>query len=337
MVNRLSHSGQHFAKTDMIRTQKVLCNLCGSEDSTFLFHARDRLHGIGDIFSYIQCKECGLVYMNPQVIPEDIEKLYPADYHPHSPTKKGIGLAIRSFQNRIIKIPVVGYFVKGMMNVKIVDPIYRRLNQQSLILDVGCGNGSFLNTVRTDKGCEVYGVDISEAAVREARSSFGLEIFKGTITEASLRNDYFDIITAWWYLEHIPDPHATVAKISSLLKNNGYCIMGVPNFNSFCAKHFKDKWYHLDCPRHLCIWTPCTITRLLEKHGLLVTRIIYDKTPWGLLGSLQYLLYGDNINPKYRNRLRHSFLLWILLLPLTILASLLKKSDIMVIYARKKR
>ena len=75
--------------------------------------------------------------------------------------------------------------------------------------------------------------------------------------------------------------------------------------------------------------------RLLEQHGLTVTKIIYDKTPWGLRGSLQYSLFGDNINPKYRNRIRQSLFLWILLLPWTILISLLKKSDIIVVYAKK--
>jgi len=319
----------------MIRTQKVPCNLCSSTESAFLFDARDRLHGIGDIFTYVRCKECGLVYMNPQVVPEDIEKLYPADYAPHTTTGKRTGSGIRSLQNKIMKTPVIGRLLKGVTNVKIADTIYRSLNQRSRILDVGCGAGSFLNSLRTDKGCEVYGVDISEAAVGEAKSSFGLDIFKGTITEAPFPAAHFDIITAWWYLEHISDPQTTIAKISSLLKQNGHCIIGVPNYESFNAKHFKDKWYHLDCPRHLCIWTPRAITRLLENHGLAVSKIIYDKTPWGLLGSLQYLLYGDNLNPKYRNRLRKSFLLWILLLPWTILMSLLKKSDIIVVYARK--
>jgi len=319
----------------MIRTQKVPCNLCGSRDSTLLYNASDRLHGIGGTFTYVRCKECGLVYMNPQVVGEDIEKLYPADYAPHSTTKKGTGFSARSLHNQIMKIPLIAPLLRGLMNVKITDSVYRRLNHQSRILDVGCGAGSFLNKVKADKACEVYGVDISETAAREVKSSFGLDIFKGTITEAPLPNAYFDIITAWWYLEHIPDPHATVAVISSLLKDNGYFIVGVPNFDSFHAKYFRDKWYHLDCPRHLCIWTPYTINRLLEEHGLSVTRIIYDRTPWGLLGSLQYLLYDNNINPKYRNRLRQSVMLWILFLPWTILVSLLKRSDIMVIYARK--
>jgi SAM-dependent methyltransferase len=319
----------------MIRTQKVPCNLCSSTNSAFLFEARDRLHGIGDIFTYVRCEECGLVYMNPQVVPEDIEELYPVDYAPHLKTGKGTGFRVSSSQSQIMKTPIIGHFLKHMMNVKIVNSVYRRLKPESRILDIGCGTGAFLNSVRTDTGCEVCGIDISETAVKQAKNSFDLDIFKGTITEHPFPEAHFDVITAWWYLEHIPDPHTTMANISSLLKHSGYCIIGIPNFDSFFAKHFRDKWYHLDCPRHLCIWTPRAITRLLENHGLAVTRTIYDKTPWGLLGSLQYLLYDNNINPRYRNRLRRSFLLWILFLPWTMLVSILKKSDIMVVYARK--
>ena len=320
----------------MIRTEKISCNLCGSKDSTFLFEARDRLHGIEGTFSYVRCPMCGLVYMNPQVVPEDIERLYPSDYAPHSTAAKGAAAVIRSSYNRLMKAPVISQFIRWVTNVKITNDVYRQLDENSRILDVGCGAGAFLNRVKAEKGCKVYGVDISEAAVETAKNSFGLDIFKGTIAEAPFKDGSFDVITAWWYLEHVPDPHATAAKISSLLKNDGFCIIGVPNYESFNAKVFKDKWYHLDCPRHLCIWTPSSMKRLLGQHGLSVTRIIYDKTPWGLRGSLQYSLFSDNINPKYRNRIRQSLLLWMLLLPWTILVSLLKKSDIIVVYAKKR-
>lgn len=319
----------------MIRTEKIPCNLCGSRDSMFLFEARDRLHGIGGTFSYVRCHECGLVYMNPQVVPEETQKLYPSDYAPHSTAVKGSGAGIHSLYNRLMKTPVIAQLVRWVTNVKIINSIYSRLDQKKRILDIGCGAGAFLNRVRAEKGCEVYGVDISEAAVRAAKNSYGLDIFKGTITEAPFEDASFDVITAWWYLEHVPDPQANAVKISSLLKPNGHCIIGVPNFNSFNAKHFKDKWYHLDCPRHLCIWTPSAMKRLLEQHGLKVTKIIYDKTPWGLRGSLQYLLFGDNINPKHYNRIRQSLFLWMLLLPWSIIVSLLKKSDIIVVYAKK--
>jgi SAM-dependent methyltransferase len=319
----------------MIRTEKISCNLCGSKDSTFLFDAKDRLHGISGKFSYVRCSECGLVYMNPQVLPEEIGKLYPSDYAPHSTSAKGTAAGIRSLYNRLMKTPVIAQFLRWVTNVKIASDIYRPLDHKSRILDIGCGAGAFLNHVKSEKGCEVRGVDISEAAVEAAKNSFGLDIFKGTITEAPFDDGSFDVITAWWYLEHVPDPQATTAKISSLLKRNGYCIIGVPSFESFNAKCFRDKWYHLDCPRHLCIWTPSAMKRLLEHHGLTVTKIIYDKTPWGLLGSLQYIMFGDNINPKHRNRIRQSLFLWMLLLPWTIILSLLKKSDIIVVYAKK--
>ena len=319
----------------MIRTEKISSNLRGGEDSEFLFEARDRLHGIEGAFSYVRCSECGLVYMNPQVVPEETAKLYPSDYAPHTTAAKGAASGIRSLYNRLIKTPVIAQFIKWITNVKITNEIYRRLDQKSRILDIGCGAGAFLNRVKTDKGCEVNGVDISVAAVEAAKNSFGLDIFKGTITEAPFEDDSFDVITAWWYLEHIPDPHVTAARIASLLKPNGHCIIGVPNFESFNAKRFKDKWYHLDCPRHLCIWTPPAMKRLLEQHGLTVTGIIYDKTPWGLRGSLQYALFGDNIDPKHHNSIRQSLLLWMLLLPWSIIVSLLKKSDIIVVYAKK--
>jgi len=76
--------------------------------------------------------------------------------------------------------------------------------------------------------------------------------------------------------------------------------------------------------------------RLLELHGLNVTRIFHDRSPWGLLGSLQYQRYGDNTDPKRRNRIRQSVLLWLLLLPATIVVSLLRRSDIIVVYAQKR-
>jgi 2-polyprenyl-3-methyl-5-hydroxy-6-metoxy-1,4-benzoquinol methylase len=271
--------------------------------------------------------------MNPQVMPEDTGKLYPSDYAPHSTAAKGS--TVRSLYNRLIKFPVIAQFIRWVTNVKITNDIYNSLDTNSRILDIGCGAGAFLNRVKAEKGCEVYGVDMSESAVEAAKITFDLDIFRGTITEAPFEDGSFDVITAWWYLEHVPDPQATAARISTFLKPNGCCIIGVPNFNSFNAKVFKDKWYHLDCPRHLCIWTPSAMKRLLEQHGLTVTKIIYDKTPWGLRGSLQYALFADNINPKHRNRIRQSLFLWMLLLPWSIIVSLLKKSDIIVVYAKK--
>jgi 2-polyprenyl-3-methyl-5-hydroxy-6-metoxy-1,4-benzoquinol methylase len=308
----------------MIRTHLVSCNFCGSENATFLYKAKDRLHGVEGEFNYVRCNDCSLVYMNPQVIPEDIAQIYPTDYAPHysAATKGRFGL-----------LSVVLNYLMNMAKIKKI--VCKNLNSQSRVLDVGCGSGAFLNNIKAKTGCQVFGVDISENAVQAAKKLFGIDVFHGDIKDSIWPDCYFDIITAWQYLEHVNDPNQNIEKMSHLLKKDGVLIIAVPNFNSLLAVLFKEKWYHLDCPRHLCIWTQETITKLMHKYELNVLDIVYDVTPWSFMGSLQYLLYGDNINPKTKNRLTHSRFFQLLLFPFTLILSLFKQSDAITIYAQK--
>lgn len=308
----------------MIRTRDVVCDLCGSNNRKFLFNARDRLHGLEGTFSYVRCTECGLVYMNPQISSDDIGKCYPTDYGPHQAKP-----AKRQLYPRILKT--------GLKKKPLSAAICDKLRQHNRLLDVGCGNADFLYGMKMMMGCSVYGVDNSIVAANTAKEIYGIDIFTGTILESPFPDNYFDVITAWWYLEHVSNPSEVLRKMSSLLKQDGYCVIGVPNIDSIIARTFRDKWYHLDCPRHLHIYSPDTITKLLNKTGFVVTKRIFDKTPWGLFRSLRYYFGGDDIPLKHRKRFRGSSLLKRLLLPWTILLALLRQSDIMVVYARKKQ
>jgi SAM-dependent methyltransferase len=319
----------------IIETSEVACDLCGSSEATVLFEAIDRLHGIEGRFTYVRCEECGLVYMNPQVAPESVGLLYPESYAPHADKSRTSRSVLMTLRDGVRKIPLLGTELRRLTDARVMAPLIRRLSADARLLDVGCGSGAFLDAVRADTGCHVRGVDVSHLAVETARRLYGVDVFEGPVTEAPFSDGTFDAITAWWYLEHVAKPNEAVAAMSRLLKDGGPCVIGVPNYDSVFARRFRDKWYHLDCPRHMCIWTPKTIRRLLNQHGLAVTRIYYDRSPWGLLGSLQYRIYGDNANPKHRNRIRQSALLWLLFLPLTVMVSLLRRSDIIVVYATK--
>ncbi len=323
---------EHSSK---IQTKDVACNLCGSRDAKVLFEAIDRLHGVEGAFRYVRCQACGLMYMNPQVTLEDIGRLYPESYSPHADKSKMSRTMMMRLRDCVRTIPLFGTELRRLTDARVIAPLLKKLTGRKKLLDVGCGNGAFMDSVRSEVGCEIHGIDVSKNAVEAARKFYGIDIFHGTIDEAPFEDESFDAITAWWYLEHIPNPNESVARMSRLLRRGGTCVIGVPNHRSFWAGIFKDKWYHLDCPRHLCIWTPATMKRLFESHGLSVTRIYFDRSPWGLLGSLQYLFYGDNVNPKHRNRIRQSALLWLLSLPLTAVVSLMRRSDIMVVYAEK--
>ena len=325
----------------MVKLQDVICDLCESGDADFLFNAKDRLYGCEGLFTYVKCRSCGLVYMNPRISTNQVKKFYPDDYAPYRSEIKRLPKSRNSQIAKLKNTSLVRTFrnvrKQFFSNVKMIPSVRRRLNRESKLLDVGCGSGKFLDRIRTNTGCQVYGVDISEAASRTAKDNFSLNIFNGPITEAPFPADSFDIITAWWYLEHVTNPSEVLRKLSSLLKHDGYCIIGVPNIDSFNARIFKDKWYHLDCPRHLYIYSPNTITKLLDKTGFVITKIVFDKTPWGLFHSLRYYFGDENIPLKHRKRLRGSSLLKKLLLPWTILLAFLKQSDTMVVYARRKQ
>ena len=52
------------------------------------------------------------------------------------------------------------------------------------LLDVGCGNGLFLEKMR-NLGWEVVGVETDEKAVEVARKRFGLDIYHGTLEQVN--------------------------------------------------------------------------------------------------------------------------------------------------------
>lgn len=318
---------------ETITTKEVSCNLCGSHNHQFLFSARDRLYGVPGRYSYVRCKDCGLVYMNPQVVSGDIMKLYPEDYSPHVQVPEKRRDRIDLLKKSISSIPVLKGFTSSMF--KIEKSIYNKLNSQSRILDIGCGNGHFLHEVKMDKKANVFGIDVSDAAVREAKINYNIDLYKGTMMDAPHPQSSFDFITAWQFFEHVINPNEVVEKMSLILKPGGYLIMSTPNIASFHFNIFKDKWYHLDCPRHVCLWSLIQVRRLFEKNSLKIIKVIYDKTPWCLLGAMQYVVYGDNLNPIYKNKIRRSWLLALLFAPWSILLGLFRKSDTMVIYAQK--
>jgi SAM-dependent methyltransferase len=310
----------------LLHFRAIQCPACASVDAKFLFEAIDRLHGIPGTFHYVRCRTCGLGFMNPQVIPADIPNLYPPDYAPHS---------VQTFLAREIPRSPIKRLKSRLARWITNDPLDASLNlgQSSRVLDVGCGSGEFLHRVHRATGAHVFGIDFSPNAQASAQQSFSIPVFVGTIEDYLHNQEPFDLITAWWLFEHVSDPRSFLTSVRRLLKRTGTFLFSVPNLASLNARLFRSKWYHLDCPRHLFLYTPKSLRRLLHDSGFRIDSIRYDKTPWGLLGSLQYFFYDTNLDPQTANRLRGNARLWKPLLPLTIALGLLRISDTMTVRA----
>jgi SAM-dependent methyltransferase len=266
------------------------------------------------MYRYVRCG-CGLVFQNPRVVTEDLPLLYPAaEYAPYQVSEGEA--STHALGRRMGELPVVGPFVRETLSIlSIGDRVAARLPKGARWLDVGCGNGSYLAQLRDRFGLHVSGVDFAPAAVAAARR-LNVDVHEGTVH--TLPSSSFDVISMWWVLEHVSDPHGEIDRVAELLKPGGTLLVSVPNVASASARLFGARWYHLDPPRHLTLWTPATLHRLLVAHGLRRIRVAYDRAPWGVMGTLR----------------RSSAALKAVILPFTLVSAALRLADIIAVEYR---
>jgi len=113
---------------------------------------------------------------------------------------------------------------------------------------------------------EVKGIEPDETARQSAIKNYSLDIkdeaFLKKIPPAS-----FDIITMWHVLEHVPYLNERISQLQSLLRQDGFLFIAVPNANSHDAKLYGSFWAAYDVPRHLYHFTRDSISRSFSKHA----------------------------------------------------------------------
>lgn len=104
------------------------------------------------------------------------------------------------------------------------------------VIDIGCGGG-ILADAMAEKGAEVTGIDMSEAALSVAKlhqleSGQNVNYLQSTAEDiAAERAGQYDIVTCLEMLEHVPDPASVIASCAKLLKPNGHLFVSTINRN----------------------------------------------------------------------------------------------------------
>jgi len=99
------------------------------------------------------------------------------------------------------------------------------------VLSVGCGPsmeaGYFLN-----KGCQYYGIDLSEHMLHEARKRHKDEtifLTQGNMTTLPFRDATFDILLCLGSLEYIDNKNVVVSELYRVMNNNAVVIISMEN------------------------------------------------------------------------------------------------------------
>ena len=252
------------------------CPLCDAADFKELYVTRDRHYGISGTYRVVRCVQCFLVMLNPMYSDKELATLYPSDYYAYQDK-------FRMREWRELARRMLGYHVGTK------DP---RFEVSGTILDLGCGSGWFLDSMRS-RGWKTYGVEISEQAAALGKSR-GLQICCGTLQDAQFSPELFDYVRANHSFEHISCPNETLREIHRILRPKGKLLIGVPNINSLNARAFNQYWWHLCAPVHTFNYSKDTLCRILVKHGFQVEKVSFNSDFFGILGSLQIWVNRKN-------------------------------------------
>jgi ubiquinone/menaquinone biosynthesis C-methylase UbiE len=112
--------------------------------------------------------------------------------------------------------------------------------QNQLVLDTGCGTGTY-GLVLARKGNRVVGIDISSNLVKVARNRADKESLSyfplvGDIERLPLEDESFDICVCGFILHHLPVIHQTIAEQYRVLKPGGIIGLIEPNGSNPVAK-----------------------------------------------------------------------------------------------------
>jgi 2-polyprenyl-3-methyl-5-hydroxy-6-metoxy-1,4-benzoquinol methylase len=233
-----------------------------------------------------RCDECRSSYLDPRPNQATIHLAYQT-YYTHTniaggSQKRRGWLALRNrLANGYRNVRYGTHFDNGLLighsllrllprQQQTIDAEFRflphpRSTSTARLLDVGCGNGSFL-ALAAKAGWTCFGCDPDTSARRTAGGS-GATIRAGS---AEVWNDAagsFDAITMHHVLEHVPDPVQTLRTLHRLLRPGGFLYLDLPNIGSLGHEIYSRHWRGLETPRHLSLPSFNKLNASLKKSG----------------------------------------------------------------------
>ena len=212
----------------------------------------DRTIPIGDHIH--TCNSCGIAF-NSKFRPKRYNESYFLDEYRHQYGKSYIEDydAIYSVSKK--RIATILQFIQ----------LKKKPSGLSL-LDIGSAAGFFLKCAR-DRGIErVHGIEISEYAAGYCADTFHIPVSRSSFEDLIIENRY-DIITAWFFLEHCADPAPVIDKIYSVLNNGGIFAFSGPSLFGPMFKFKRNAWIETHPPDHRIDFSPRFVKAIFKKKG----------------------------------------------------------------------
>ena len=288
---------QDFSIT--VATEDVAaCDLCNGTRFAFERKSRDLVERlVAGEHRYVRCLDCRLCFLSPRPTAAEIGKVYPVDYEPHvdRPPKR-----VETWQilagSKHARPSALGRLRVRIRQRKTFYPI-PTWSGEGKILDVGCGSGTFLDTMK-QLGWQTHGCDPSpEACAVAARK--GHSVRQGGATELDYPPESFDVVYVNQVLEHTFSPRVTLRSVHEVLRPGGALVLAVPNYGSLQMRMLGRYSSALDPPRHLYQFERGTLQRYLDETGFHKI-VMTTRTGAQSITKAMRLMVNDLFRTSYR-------------------------------------
>lgn len=240
------------------------CPICGSSDDSRVVADAKIDHARLDAFAFssrkvpeymhyrlVLCSACDCVYASPAPPPDVTTPAY---------QEAAFDSAVES-----------GY--AGKSYGRLLSTLINRLPDRSGALDIGAGDGAFLEQLLAQGFTNVVGVEPSRAPIAAAKDSVRRLIQHGNFDVRRFESGRYSLVTCFQTLEHLHDPSAVCRDAYELLKPGGAFFVICHNHRALSARILGKKSPIFDV-EHLQLFSPGSLTTLLSRTGF--ERVVVD-------------------------------------------------------------
>ncbi len=220
-----------------------------------------------------KCNDCNAFFLFPKPNDTELQKYYDGSYYGESISKfsKSVEKYIDVFRKRRAK------------------RILKYLPSKGSALDIGCGNGRFLNYLSKFGDFDLCGTELQGNSANRATQYNQINLKVGMLEKDDFQRNKFDVITMFHVFEHLSEPKKMLEIVTDIIKENGVLIISMPDIGSWQSRLFKGKWYHLDPPRHLVFFEREALKNIIKKFGFVCIEeksISFEQNPYGWVQSI---------------------------------------------------
>ncbi|MEZ4838186.1 class I SAM-dependent methyltransferase [Flavobacterium sp.] len=211
----------------------------------------------GEEFGLLIDENLQLLKTYPQPELSELSKYYESEaYISHTDSKRSL-------------FEITYHFIKQKALRNKIKLVERWNGGKGTLLDIGTGTGDFLAEAKRNHWKSV-GIEPNENARTKAKLK-GICLVE-SLTE--LEDNYFDVVTMWHVLEHVPDLENQIKELKRVVKPNGVIFIAVPNFKSYDANYYGKYWAAYDVPRHLWHFSKTAMEKLFAKQNLKLKKVL---------------------------------------------------------------